>query len=120
MKKKPEQKPSVKLMDVIGEIMPEENFTPNKYHRHIKIAGGRGVKWPRGLPKRLYLFGVDHKIREQLLPGEMVYITQVRETKDGKYRCLAVTKITKITILPALERKTTLPSPASNLLEAAK
>lgn len=120
MKQNNNQRTAVKVMDIIGEVLPEENFTPNKCHRLIKIAGGRGVKWPRGLRKRLYLFGVNHEIREKLLPGEMFHITQVREIKDGKYHCLAVTKITKISILPALEHKTTCSSPTSTSLETAK
>lgn len=120
MKKNNKQQAAVKVMDIIGEVLPEEGFTPNKCHRRIKIAGGRGVKWPKGLKKRLYLFGVNHEVRENILPGVMVCITQVREFKKGKYRCLSVTKMTEITILPMVENKNASPSPASHLPEAAR
>ncbi|WP_312633294.1 hypothetical protein [Pseudescherichia sp.] len=119
MKSKTNQQPDVKIMDIVGEVLSEEKFSPHKCYRRIKIAGGRGVKWPRGLTKRLYLFGVSHEARENILPGEMVCITQVREIKDGKHRCLAVTKTTEITILPVAENKNMGPL-TSYFPEAAK
>jgi hypothetical protein len=99
MKKKPKLQPVVKNMDIIGEILPEDNFNPYRCHRRIKIAGGRGVKWPKGLIKRLYHFQGDKTAFRTLSPGTIVCIEECIEMKSGRHRCLRTLPQSVITIL---------------------
>ncbi|HAU3117764.1 TPA: hypothetical protein JDC63_000859 [Salmonella enterica subsp. arizonae] len=91
---------TTKDMDIIGEVLPSDDFKPEGVHRRVRIAGGRGVCWPKGLIKRVYLFGIPHERRGDLLPGTLVCLEHLRELKKGKHRCLSATNKTIITILP--------------------
>lgn len=120
MKQNNKQRTAVKVMDIIGEVLPEEGFTPNKCHRRIKIACVRGVNWPKGVIKRLYHFYGDPTVFKSILPGDLVYVEGCIETKKGKHRCLRTIKQTVITILPVLEDKVTSHASAPQLSEAVK